>query len=219
MENDGFKIKFDKNTIDHLGIKLYSTFLPVIPELISNSYDADAENVKIWINYYEKIVTVLDDGIGMVHDEINQNFLAIDRNRKKAEVIGLSKGRSENVFNINYDDIKAKIDIEYRSKSICENVNKKEKSGMVVNIKEIKQLRGILNKQVNKKKRSIELPISTHSTRIVSLEYKPDSKNTLKLYIGYGWQFDFKIHNDSTEIESSLKFDIQIIGILQQLYR
>ena len=49
MENNGFKIKFDKNTIDHLGIKLYSSFPPVIAELISNSYDADAENVEIRI--------------------------------------------------------------------------------------------------------------------------------------------------------------------------
>ena len=33
------------------------------------------------------------------------------------------------------------------------------------------------------------------STRIVSLEYKPDSKNTLELYLDGGWQFSFKIHN------------------------
>lgn len=33
------------------------------------------------------------------------------------------------------------------------------------------------------------------STRIVSLEYKLDSKNTLELYLDGGWQFSFKIHN------------------------
>ena len=64
MENNGFKIRFDKNTIDHLGIKLYSKFPPVIAEFISNSYDADAENVVIEIDYINKIVTVKDDGIG-----------------------------------------------------------------------------------------------------------------------------------------------------------
>ena len=51
------------------------------------------------------------------------------------------------------------------------------------------------------------------STRIVSLEYKPDSKNTLELYLDGGWQFCFRIHNASTKVESSLKFDIQIIGM------
>lgn len=74
-------------------------------------------------------------------------------------------------------------------------------------------LRGTLNQQGNKKKRSIELPISTLPTRIVSLEYKPDSKNTLELYLDGGWQFSFRIHNASTQVESSLKFDIQIIGM------
>ena len=83
MENNGFKIKFDKNTIDHLGIKLYSSFPPVIAELISNSYDADAENVEIRINYAEKVVTVIDDGSGMNHDELNQNFLVNGKKIKK----------------------------------------------------------------------------------------------------------------------------------------
>lgn len=97
MENSGFKIKFDKNTIDHLGIKLYSKFPPVIAELISNSYDADAENVVIEIDYNNKIVTVTDDGIGMNHEELNENFLKIGRNRRKAEGTGLSKIKGRKV--------------------------------------------------------------------------------------------------------------------------
>lgn len=169
MENNGFSIKFDRNTIDHLGIKLYSTFPPVIAELISNSYDADAENVEIRINYDKKIVTVIDNGTGMTHDELNQNFLVIGRNRRKAEGTGLSKGKNrkvtgkkglgklavfgiantievtsikdgvKNAFSINYDDMKAETDTEYRPNSICENEHTNEKSGTVVNIKEIKQ--------------------------------------------------------------------------------
>ena len=74
-------------------------------------------------------------------------------------------------------------------------------------------LRGTLNKQGNNRKRSMELPISALPTRIVSLEYKPNSKNTLELYLDGGWQFSFRIHNASTKVESSLKFDIQIIGM------
>lgn len=74
-------------------------------------------------------------------------------------------------------------------------------------------LRGTLNRQGKKRKRSVELPISTLPTRIVNLEYKPDSKNTLALYLDGGWQFSFRIHNASTKVESSLKFDIQIIGM------
>lgn len=74
-------------------------------------------------------------------------------------------------------------------------------------------LRGTLNKQGKNLKRNIELPISTLPTRIVSLDYKPGSKNTLELYLDGGWQFSFRIHNASTKVEPSLKFDIQIIGM------
>ena len=74
-------------------------------------------------------------------------------------------------------------------------------------------LRGTLNKEGRNRKRSIELPISSLPTRIVSLEYKPNSKNTLELYLDGGWQFSFRIHNASTKVETSLKFDIQIIGM------
>lgn len=74
-------------------------------------------------------------------------------------------------------------------------------------------LRGKLNKQGKKRKKVIELPISALPTRIISLEYKPNSKNTLELYLNGGWQFNFRIHNASTKVETSLKFDIQIIGM------
>lgn len=70
-----------------------------------------------------------------------------------------------------------------------------------------------MNRQGKKRKRSVKLPISILPTRIVSLEYKPDSKNTLELYLDGGWQFSFRILNAPTKVESSLKFDIQIIGM------
>lgn len=74
-------------------------------------------------------------------------------------------------------------------------------------------LRGTLNKEGNARKRSVKLPISSLPTRIVSLEFRPGSKSTLELYLDRGWQFSFRIHNAATKVETSLKFDIQIIGM------
>ncbi|MDU5530286.1 MAG: HaeIII family restriction endonuclease [Escherichia coli] len=74
-------------------------------------------------------------------------------------------------------------------------------------------LRGDLNKEGITRKRSIKLPIASLPTRIVSLEFRPRSKSTLELYLDRGWQFSFRIHNASTKVEPSLKFDIQIIGM------
>lgn len=74
-------------------------------------------------------------------------------------------------------------------------------------------LRGTLNKEGINRKRSVKLSIASLPTRIVSLEFRPGSKNTLELYLDRGWQFSFRIHNAATKVETSLKFDIQIIGM------
>lgn len=82
---------FDPRTIEHLGIRMYSTLPPVIAELVSNAYDAEANNVIIKL--YEsnasdnstgnKKIEILDDGHGMTYDEVNDHFLVIGRNRRE----------------------------------------------------------------------------------------------------------------------------------------
>lgn len=74
-------------------------------------------------------------------------------------------------------------------------------------------LRGTLNQEGVQRKRSRLLPVAALPTRIVHLGYKPGSKNTLELYLDGGWQFSFRIHNASSKVEPSLKFDIQIVGM------
>ncbi|HGP0312243.1 TIGR02391 family protein [Citrobacter freundii] len=80
-----FRMTFDPKTIEHLGVKMYSTLPPALAELISNAYDADAENVTL--EFLEigskKFISVKDDGIGMDSDDIQNRFLVIGRNRRK----------------------------------------------------------------------------------------------------------------------------------------
>lgn len=152
-----------------MGIKLYSKFPPVVAELISNSYDADAENVIIKIDYINKVVTVCDDGIGMNHEELNENFLKIGRNRRKAERTGLSKIKKrkvtgkkglgklavfgiaktievhsikdniKNAFSMNYDELKAEIDNEYMPKVLYENIKVNQSPQTKIVIRDITQ--------------------------------------------------------------------------------
>lgn len=77
-------MQFDPNTIDHLGLKMYSTLPPVISEIIANSYDAEAINVNIRLfdRSRKKKIIIEDDGLGMSFDEINREFLPIGRNRR-----------------------------------------------------------------------------------------------------------------------------------------
>jgi uncharacterized protein (TIGR02391 family) len=79
------ELKFDPQTIKHLGLKMYSTLPPAIAELISNAYDADASQVVIRLNEgnnQQKAIEIIDDGEGLSYDEINAKFLVIGRNRR-----------------------------------------------------------------------------------------------------------------------------------------
>lgn len=93
---EDFVMSFDPKTIQHLGIRMYSTLPPVIAELIANSYDADAENVLITLLDVDgkKEIIVEDDGLGMTFTELNEKFLRIGRNRRDEEGIQKTpKGR------------------------------------------------------------------------------------------------------------------------------
>jgi HaeIII restriction endonuclease. len=52
-------------------------------------------------------------------------------------------------------------------------------------------------------------------TRIIEISMKPHSDTTLIMTFDHGWQISFRIHNASTKVEPSLKFDINIIGLPQ----
>lgn len=74
-------------------------------------------------------------------------------------------------------------------------------------------LRGELNKDGKKTKATLIIPKADLPTEIISLRFKPESKSTAELYLNNGWSLSFRIHNASTIVESSLKFDIQFIGV------
>ena len=74
-------------------------------------------------------------------------------------------------------------------------------------------LHGNLNKSTRTINPKIKIPVVMLPTRIVSFDFKPNSSNTVELYMDGGWQFNFRRHNASTKVEQSLKFDIQIIGM------
>ena len=84
-EEKKLQMSFDPNTIDHLGIKMYSRIPNAIAELIANAYDAKATrvDVKLYDDGDEKKIEIWDDGHGMDFDEVNDKFLRIGRNRRE----------------------------------------------------------------------------------------------------------------------------------------
>ena len=86
MQNDELMMTFTPNTIEHLGVRMYSTLPPVIAELVANAYDADATELHIHLkDHTDKEIIVSDNGHGMSFDEINNKFLRIGRNRRNEE--------------------------------------------------------------------------------------------------------------------------------------
>ena len=73
-------------------------------------------------------------------------------------------------------------------------------------------MHGTLNKP-GKVISTITVPKISLPTELVALKFKSNSKNTIEMYLNNGWQLSFRIHNASTKVEPSLKFDIQFIGM------
>lgn len=71
---------------------------------------------------------------------------------------------------------------------------------------------GTLNKPSKKEEPIQKLKILELPTRIVELSFKENSSTTLELIMDNGWQISFRIHNASSKVEPSLKFDIELVG-------
>ncbi|WP_038815549.1 HaeIII family restriction endonuclease [Campylobacter jejuni] len=68
-----------------------------------------------------------------------------------------------------------------------------------------------LGKNYFNKKSIIEIPLLKLPDKILYCDIEGDNK--LILCFNHGWQFSFRIHNASSRIEPSLKFDIKLIGL------
>ena len=88
-----FTFEISLSVLNHLGRNLYRSFITVLGEAVSNSWDADAENVWIYINRDENYLVIKDDGIGMTADDFQKKFLKIGYTKRKDGVTKSAKGR------------------------------------------------------------------------------------------------------------------------------
>jgi hypothetical protein len=59
------------------------------------------------------------------------------------------------------------------------------------------------------------LPIPTS----FQISPKPESDTTLLMVFNQGWQISFRIHNASSKVEPSLKFDVAPVGFQSRMSR
>jgi hypothetical protein len=88
-----FTFNISLSVLNHLGRNLYRSFITVVGEAISNSWDAEAKNVWIYINKEENSLVIKDDGIGMTADDFQNKFLKIGYSKRKNNVSHSIHGR------------------------------------------------------------------------------------------------------------------------------
>jgi hypothetical protein len=81
--NDQFSFEISLSVLNHLGRNLYRSFATVLGEAISNAWDADAENVQIYIDREKGNFFIKDDGVGMSKDDFQNKFLRIGYSKRK----------------------------------------------------------------------------------------------------------------------------------------
>ena len=93
MPDNEFTFEISLSVLDHLGRNLYRSFATVLGEAISNSWDADAKNVYIYIDRDNSNFVIKDDGIGMTAEDFQKKFLKIGYSKRKEGTASSAAGR------------------------------------------------------------------------------------------------------------------------------
>ncbi|MCP4551814.1 MAG: DNA mismatch repair protein [Bacteroidetes bacterium] len=78
-----FTFNISLSVLNHLGRHLYRSFITVLGEAISNSWDAEADNVWIYLDREENFLVIKDDGNGMSENDFQSKFLKIGYSKRK----------------------------------------------------------------------------------------------------------------------------------------
>lgn len=79
-------------------------------------------------------------------------------------------------------------------------------------------LYGTLNRVAGKIKPQVRIPQLGMPKRFFDIDFKPSSRNTIHVVCDGGWTISMRIHNASSKVEPSLKFDVNLIGVPPTLY-
>lgn len=129
-----------------------------------------------------------------VLDAFRKELLSLDENNKGV----VAKRLVEYLIGKNdfYKVIKGKNKIEIQAYNIHETLNKP-----------------FMDIKPKAKVQKLKLP-----SRLIEVVYQENSKTTLIVTLNEGWQIAFRIHNASSRVEPSLKFDINLISAPHTLF-
>lgn len=83
MPNTKFKFEISLSVLNHLGRNLYRNFITILGEAVSNSWDANANNVWIDVDTVNNHLVIKDDGDGMDSRDFKLKFLKVGYSKRK----------------------------------------------------------------------------------------------------------------------------------------
>lgn len=86
MADDRYEMNISLNVLNHLGLNLYSNTPSVLSEVIANSWDADATEVRVEFDIEKNTVSVMDNGHGMDLGDINEKYLFVGYQKRNPNV-------------------------------------------------------------------------------------------------------------------------------------
>src|SRR6266571_462279 len=92
-DSGSFTFAISLSVLNHLGRHLYRSFGTVLGEAISNAWDADAKNVRIYLDPDRNGFWIKDDGLGMTANDFQHKFLKIGYTKRKGGKSRSKKGR------------------------------------------------------------------------------------------------------------------------------
>ena len=80
-------------------------------------------------------------------------------------------------------------------------------------------MNGTLNQMFHTIEPIYKTPLVPFPTKITSIWFKKDSETTVEVHLDNDWGLSFRIHNASSSVEASLKFDVQLLNSPRSLYK
>jgi hypothetical protein len=77
---------------------------------------------------------------------------------------------------------------------------------------------GTLNQAAGEEKPIAKIPILKMPSQFYHIDFKPNSNNTIEVVCDEGWQISMRLHNASSKVEPSLKFDVNLISLPSSAY-
>ncbi|WP_160683616.1 HaeIII family restriction endonuclease [Clostridium sp. C2-6-12] len=83
---------------------------------------------------------------------------------------------------------------------------------------QVYSLYGTLNRAAGRIRPQVKIPQLVMPERFFNIDFKPSSGNTVHVVCDGGWTISMRIHNASSKVEPSLKFDVNLLGVPPTLY-